>query len=157
VFQSGLSPYAAFRCLPLLRTRTVLTSCTYAPMQGVVTAATGAGLTVVLRRALRDPSGMHSSGLGQGKEAGVTTVAVPPPPPPQPEFKPANDVVAGAVARAASQSTIHPLDTMKVRMQTSSTTKPVAPPRVMPKQRTTQLQRNLHEVKGLYKVRRRGV
>lgn len=31
--------------------------------------------------------------------------------------KPAHDVVAGAMARAASQSTIHPLDTMKVRMQ----------------------------------------
>lgn len=31
--------------------------------------------------------------------------------------RPAHDVVAGAMARAASQSTIHPLDTMKVRMQ----------------------------------------
>ncbi len=34
-----------------------------------------------------------------------------------PADKPAHDVVAGAMARAASQSTIHPLDTMKVRMQ----------------------------------------
>lgn len=34
-------------------------------------------------------------------------------------LKPASDVVAGAVARAASQSTIHPLDTLKVRLQTS--------------------------------------
>lgn len=34
-------------------------------------------------------------------------------------IKPASDVVAGAVARAASQSTIHPLDTLKVRLQTS--------------------------------------
>jgi solute carrier family 25 (mitochondrial S-adenosylmethionine transporter), member 26 len=33
-------------------------------------------------------------------------------------LKPASDVVAGAVARAASQSTIHPLDTLKVRLQT---------------------------------------
>jgi len=52
----------------------------------------------------------------------------PPPPPPPPtaaaaaakpkvELKPASDVLAGAVARAASQSTIHPLDTLKVRMQ----------------------------------------
>eukprot|EP01026_Neomeris_dumetosa_P082996 TRINITY_DN957_c0_g1_i1.p1 TRINITY_DN957_c0_g1~~TRINITY_DN957_c0_g1_i1.p1 ORF type:complete len:354 (-),score=52.75 TRINITY_DN957_c0_g1_i1:1350-2411(-) len=31
--------------------------------------------------------------------------------------KPIQDVIAGAAARAASQSTIHPLDTMKVRMQ----------------------------------------
>eukprot|EP00191_Tetraselmis_sp_GSL018_P005791 CAMPEP_0177611448 /NCGR_PEP_ID=MMETSP0419_2-20121207/20495_1 /TAXON_ID=582737 /ORGANISM="Tetraselmis sp., Strain GSL018" /LENGTH=387 /DNA_ID=CAMNT_0019107175 /DNA_START=628 /DNA_END=1788 /DNA_ORIENTATION=+ len=35
-------------------------------------------------------------------------------------MKPASDVLAGAIARAASQSTIHPLDTLKVRMQTSS-------------------------------------
>jgi len=31
--------------------------------------------------------------------------------------KPLNDTVAGALARAASQSTIHPLDTVKVQMQ----------------------------------------
>jgi len=30
---------------------------------------------------------------------------------------PVNDVIAGGCARAASQSTIHPLDTVKVRMQ----------------------------------------
>ena len=35
-------------------------------------------------------------------------------------LKPASDIAAGALARAASQSTIHPLDTLKVRMQTSS-------------------------------------
>lgn len=39
--------------------------------------------------------------------------------------KPASDVLAGAVARAASQGTIHPLDTLKVRMQTG---KGFAPP-----------------------------
>ena len=33
------------------------------------------------------------------------------------DTKPASDVLAGAVARAASQGTIHPLDTLKVRMQ----------------------------------------
>ena len=33
-------------------------------------------------------------------------------------LKPASDVLAGALARAASQSTIHPLDTLKVRLQT---------------------------------------
>lgn len=41
-------------------------------------------------------------------------------------LKPASDVLAGALARAASQSTIHPLDTFKVRMQTSAG-KPKAP------------------------------
>lgn len=39
-----------------------------------------------------------------------------------PLSKPASDVIAGATARAASQATIHPLDTLKVRMQA----KPVA-------------------------------
>lgn len=42
------------------------------------------------------------------------------PPSSAPPDKPAHDVVAGAMARAASQSTIHPLDTMKVRMQTGA-------------------------------------
>ena len=35
-------------------------------------------------------------------------------------LKPVSDVLAGALARAGSQSTIHPLDTLKVRLQTSS-------------------------------------
>lgn len=32
-------------------------------------------------------------------------------------FVPVKDIIAGGLARAASQSTIHPLDTVKVRMQ----------------------------------------
>jgi hypothetical protein len=36
---------------------------------------------------------------------------------PAPEQKPVHDVMAGAMARAASQGTIHPLDTLKVQMQ----------------------------------------
>ena len=49
-----------------------------------------------------------------------TTSAAPAPASPAPAAadKPAHDVFAGAMARAASQSTIHPLDTYKVRMQT---------------------------------------
>ena len=35
----------------------------------------------------------------------------------QVDTKLASDIIAGAVARAASQGTIHPLDTLKVRMQ----------------------------------------
>lgn len=49
-------------------------------------------------------------------DAGVSSGSASAAPPP-PVDKPAHDVVAGAMARAASQSTIHPLDTMKVRMQ----------------------------------------
>ncbi|KAK9822204.1 hypothetical protein WJX81_004183 [Elliptochloris bilobata] len=40
-----------------------------------------------------------------------------PAPKPKVDTKPASDILAGAVARAASQGTIHPLDTLKVRMQ----------------------------------------
>ena len=91
--------------------------------QGVVTAATGAGLTLILRRAFTTNPGISSGTvLLQGESTTVMTATPPappppPPPPPQADAKPAHDVVAGAVARAASQSTIHPLDTMKVRMQ----------------------------------------
>lgn len=45
-----------------------------------------------------------------------------PPPPPRVDTKPASDVLAGAMARAASQGTIHPLDTLKVRMQSQGGT-----------------------------------
>ena len=45
--------------------------------------------------------------------------------PPQVDTKPASDVIAGAVARAASQGTIHPLDTLKVRLQSGKSLKPV--------------------------------
>lgn len=38
----------------------------------------------------------------------------------QVDTKPASDVIAGAVARAASQGTIHPLDTLKVQLQSGS-------------------------------------
>lgn len=80
------------------------------------------------------------------------TQAATPPPAPQVDAKPAHDIVAGAMARAASQSTIHPLDTMKVRMQAGSRgPKAVVVPNLSAQQQT-QLQRQLMELKGLYKV-----
>lgn len=39
-------------------------------------------------------------------------------------MKPASDVIAGAVARAASQGTIHPLDTLKVQLQSGKGRRP---------------------------------
>lgn len=94
--------------------------------------------------------------------AAVGAPPAPPPPPPQPDQKPAHDVVAGAMARAASQSTIHPLDTMKVRMQAgraaSSSSgagggaKPSAQASLPPRGKAP-LERQLLEVRGLYKVR----
>lgn len=92
--------------------------------------------------------------------AAVGAPPAPPPPPPQPDQKPAHDVVAGAMARAASQSTIHPLDTMKVRMQAgraaSSSSgagggaKPSAQASLPPRGKAP-LERQLLEVRGLYK------
>lgn len=65
--------------------------------------------------------GQSSNDSHQVATAATATVNAPTtvsaPPPPSGAEKPANDVFAGAMARAASQSTIHPLDTMKVRMQ----------------------------------------
>eukprot|EP00873_Tetraselmis_striata_P041185 jgi/Tetstr1/461449/TSEL_006558.t1 len=62
------------------------------------------------RRCLRRPTGFASvSSQAVAKNAGAAA--------PPPDQKPAMDVVAGATARAASQATIHPIDTMKVRMQ----------------------------------------
>lgn len=117
------------------------------------------------------PTGKEGSAVSAAaaSTSGTATMAAPavaaappapPPPPPQPDQKPAHDVVAGAMARAASQSTIHPLDTMKVRMQagraSSSGTsgggaKPAA---TLPRSASgaVGLERRLSEVKGLYKV-----
>jgi len=76
------------------------------------------------RRGARRDRGFASLTAQARATAGV--VAPAPAPAPRPaalpakpkvELKPASDVLAGAVARAASQSTIHPLDTLKVRMQ----------------------------------------
>lgn len=90
----------------------------------------------------------------KGAESTSVATALPPPksaPPPPTDGKPAHDVVAGAVARAASQSTIHPLDTMKVRMQASSSTAKtkVRAPKVGTK--SVRLEHGLTEVRGLYK------
>lgn len=51
---------------------------------------------------------------------GVRALSVPTVAPSKVPLKPASDVFAGALARAASQSTIHPLDTLKVRLQTKA-------------------------------------
>jgi solute carrier family 25 S-adenosylmethionine transporter 26 len=52
--------------------------------------------------------------------AGVVTAALPPAVAAPAAGRALVDVIAGATARAASQSTIHPLDTLKVRMQAAS-------------------------------------
>ncbi|KAG2450253.1 hypothetical protein HYH02_004765 [Chlamydomonas schloesseri] len=58
-----------------------------------------------------------SDSVLQAAGSGASAAAAPPPV--KVALKPASDVFAGALARAASQSTIHPLDTLKVRLQTS--------------------------------------
>jgi len=82
---------------------------------------------------------------------------------PKVDLKPASDVLAGAMARAASQSTIHPLDTLKVRMQhngglskpgrvLSKFAKLVPPPQGNP-MATSQaaIQRAIPKIAGLYR------
>lgn len=63
-----------------------------------------------------------ASGSASITESMISNAAAAPPAPPPPvkaATKPTSDVIAGALARAAAQSTIHPLDTLKVRLQTS--------------------------------------
>ncbi|BDA40753.1 S-adenosylmethionine carrier 1, chloroplastic/mitochondrial [Coccomyxa sp. Obi] len=60
---------------------------------------------------------MRRSASKVGKEGAVTSQSYSAPPPAAPDQKPVHDVMAGAMARAASQGTIHPLDTLKVQMQ----------------------------------------
>mmetsp|Transcript_13533 Transcript_13533/g.28951 ORF Transcript_13533/g.28951 Transcript_13533/m.28951 type:complete len:377 (+) Transcript_13533:170-1300(+) len=55
------------------------------------------------------------------------SATAPQPAPSAPAEKPAHDVLAGAMARAASQSTIHPIDTLKVRMQAGKPAKGPSP------------------------------
>ena len=58
-----------------------------------------------------------SESVLNSQSASLSAPPPPSPPPPRVDTKPASDVLAGAMARAASQGTIHPLDTLKVRMQ----------------------------------------
>ena len=65
----------------------------------------------------------------QATENGAANVsASTPSAPPATVEKPLNDVVAGAMARAASQGTIHPLDTLKVQMQVGKQTQQACEP-----------------------------
>ncbi len=131
-----------------------------------MTAATGAGLTIALRRVMSKDLGASLAGpKGSRAEAAALVAppaAAPPPPPPPPlapDVKPATDVFAGAMARAASQSTIHPLDTMKVRMQAgaprarappaASTSAPAGLGAALAPR--SGLSRSLGELKGLYR------
>lgn len=63
-----------------------------------------------------------SESVLNSQSASLSAPPSPPPPPPRVDTKPASDVLAGAMARAASQGTIHPLDTLKVRMQSQGGT-----------------------------------
>ena len=66
------------------------------------------------RAFLQRPFASVSDSVLSNKTAAVVPSAHPPPSQPKVDTKPASDVIAGAMARAASQSTIHPLDTLKV-------------------------------------------
>lgn len=68
-------------------------------------------------------AGLSSAALATATATVATGSRVP--------LKPLSDVFCGALARAASQSTIHPLDTLKVRLQTKGALSK-APPTSIP-------------------------
>lgn len=73
-------------------------------------AAAPAGSRSVKRSARRKERGVTpvATTATQATEAAVATAPAP---------RPTNDVLAGGLARSAAQATIHPIDTIKVRMQ----------------------------------------
>eukprot|EP00210_Caulerpa_lentillifera_P002181 g2095.t1 len=76
----------------------------------------GAFVNKPRRRVLRPVKTKHAALFASSTSTATMTVSetVSASPP-----KPVSDVLAGATARVASQATVHPLDTLKVRMQTS--------------------------------------
>lgn len=79
----------------------------------IAAAGTAASLTLSSTEAASlapSAAGGNASLAGAGAAAAAPAKA-------KPQLKPATDVLAGALARALSQSTIHPLDTLKVRLQ----------------------------------------
>ncbi|KXZ47855.1 hypothetical protein GPECTOR_32g467 [Gonium pectorale] len=82
-----------------------------------------ASTSVVSVATITSDSVLSASGAAASAAAAPSS-----PPPAKVPLKPASDVFAGALARAASQSTIHPLDTLKVRLQTNRARSAAAPP-----------------------------
>jgi len=84
------------------------------------TAASGAAASLTLsstEASLATPAAVANTGSAAANSV-ATTASLSQPAKAKPQLKPASDVLAGALARALSQSTIHPLDTLKVRLQT---------------------------------------
>jgi hypothetical protein len=77
----------------------------------IAAAGTAASLTL----SSTEPTSLAPASSANASLATATTAAAPAKA--KPQLKPASDVLAGALARALSQSTIHPLDTLKVRLQ----------------------------------------
>jgi len=67
------------------------------------------GPALALKKCLRKPKLLRPAAASLKSKAPAASPAV--------KTKPLSDILAGALARAGSQSTIHPLDTIKVKMQ----------------------------------------
>ncbi|KAF8067158.1 SAMC1 [Scenedesmus sp. PABB004] len=90
------------------------------PLRGIRLPGTGGGRAAPKATAFAATTVSLSGAAraaGGGGGAGAPAAAPPRRGGKAPAAKPASDVLAGALARALSQSTIHPLDTLKVRMQ----------------------------------------
>lgn len=82
-------------------------------------AASGAAASLTLsstESSLAPSANVANTGSAAANSV-ATTASLSQPAKAKPQLKPATDVLAGALARALSQSTIHPLDTLKVRLQ----------------------------------------
>ena len=67
---------------------------------------------LALKKSLRKPKLLRPAAVSLKSQAAPVAAASP-----GVKTKPLSDILAGALARAGSQSTIHPLDTIKVKMQ----------------------------------------
>ncbi len=112
---------------------TLVASASVATISETVLSGATATLTApgAATAVLTPPTG-QSLALGSGPSALAAAAPPPPPPPTKVPLKPASDVLCGALARAASQSTIHPLDTLKVRLQARARLGAAPPPSSAP-------------------------
>lgn len=92
-------------------------SASSSPRVVVPAAAATASLTAELPPLAAGERSGAQAGASRHARSSPAAAAAPAKMASKPATRPASDVLAGALARAASQSIIHPLDTLKVRLQ----------------------------------------
>merc|ERR1719271_495255 len=77
------------------------------------------GAVQALKKSLRKPKLLRPAAVSLKSQAAPAAAASP-----GVKTKPLSDILAGALARAGSQSTIHPLDTIKVKCRLACRQRP---------------------------------